>query len=144
MRTLAVKGKNGYGHGESVLAKVRQHGCDFIGLKETRSWKTEIFAAGYRVFCSGQEEKECRHGLYGVGLAVKESICRKSAYTHQLIDERLMSTRFELTGEYAAVNLVVAYAPTEANPNAELKHVLWKKLGHLVKQIPTKELLFVL
>ena len=32
--------------------------------------------------------------------------------------------RFELTGERAAVNLVVAYAPTEANPNAELKGLL--------------------
>ena len=49
-----------------------------------------------------------------------------------------------MTGECAAVNLVVAYPPTEANPNAELKEVFWKKLGHLVKQIPTKELLFVL
>ena len=55
-----------------------------------------------------------------------------------------MSMRFELTGECAAVNLVVAYAPTEANPNAVLKEVFWKKLGHLVKQISTKELLFVL
>ena len=52
--------------------------------------------------------------------------------------------RFELIGECAAVNLVVAYAPTEANPNGELKKVFWKKLGHLVKQIPTQELLFVL
>ena len=63
-------------------------------------------------FCSGQEETEGRQGLYGVRLAVKESICRKSVYTNQLIDERLMSMRFELTGECAAVNLVVAYAPS--------------------------------
>ena len=55
-----------------------------------------------------------------------------------------MFMRFELTGECAADNLAVPYAPTEANPNAELKKVFWKKLGHLVKQIPTKELLFVL
>ena len=55
-----------------------------------------------------------------------------------------MSMRFELTGECAAVNLVVAYAPTETNPNAELKEVFWKKLRCLVKQIPTKEFLFVL
>ena len=55
-----------------------------------------------------------------------------------------MSMRFELTGERAAVDLVVAYAPMEANPNAELKEVFWKNLGHLVKQIPTKELLVVL
>ena len=76
-----------------------------------------------------------------VGLAVKEPICRKSVYTHQLIDERLMSMCFELTGECAAVNLVDA--PTEAILNAELKEVFWKKLAHLVKQIPKKELLFL-
>ena len=52
-----------------------------------------------------------------------------------------MSMRFELTGECAAVSLVVGYAPTEANPNTELKYVFWKKLGHLVEQILTKELM---
>ena len=31
--------------------------------------------------------------------------------------------RLEFTGERAAVNLVVAYAPTDANSNAELKEV---------------------
>ena len=40
--------------------------------------------------------------------------------------------------------LGLTYAPTEANPNAEVKEVFWKKFGHLVKQIPTKALLFVL
>lgn len=52
--------------------------------------------------------------------------------------------RFELTGESVAVNLVVAYAPTEANPNTQMKEEFWKKLGHMVEQIPTKECLFVL
>ena len=36
VRTLAVKGKNGYGHGERVLVKGRRLGCNFIGLQETR------------------------------------------------------------------------------------------------------------
>ena len=64
VRTLAVKGKNGYGHAECVLANVRQLGCYFIGLKETmRSGKTEFSAAGYRVFCSGEEETEGRRGI---------------------------------------------------------------------------------
>ena len=36
VRTLAVKGKNGYGHAECAVAKARQLGCDFIGLQETR------------------------------------------------------------------------------------------------------------
>ena len=145
VRTLAVKGRNGYGRAECVLAKARQIGCDFIGLQETRRpGKTDFSAAGYRVFCSGQDDTEGRQGLYGVGLAVKETICRKSVYTHQLIDERLMSMRFELTGESVAVNLVVAYAPTEASLNTQLKEDFWKRLGHMVEQIPTKECLFVL
>ena len=72
--TLTVEGKNGYGHDERVLAKGRQLGCDFIGLQEARrSGSTTFCAAGYRVFCSGQEKTNARQGLYGVGLAVKES-----------------------------------------------------------------------
>ena len=85
-----------------------------------------------------QEETEGRQGLYGVGLAVKESTSRKSFYTYQLIDERLMPMRFGLTGECAALNLVIAYAPTETNPNTELKEVSCNKLGYLVKQNPTR------
>ena len=50
LRTLAVKGNNGYGHGERVLAKGQQLGCDFISLQETRrSGSTTFRAAGYRV-----------------------------------------------------------------------------------------------
>ena len=61
MRTLAVKGRNGYGHAECVLAKARQLGCDSVGLQETRRpRKTEFSAAGCRVFCSGQEETDDR------------------------------------------------------------------------------------
>ena len=87
-----------------------------------------------------QEETEGREGLYGVGLAVKESTSRKSFYIYQLIDERLMPMRFGLTGECAALNLVIAYeyAPTETNPNTELKEVSCNKLGYLVKQNPTR------
>ena len=121
VRTLAVKGRYGYGHAECVLAKVRQLSCDFVGVQETkRAGKTEFSTAGYRVFCSGQEA-DGRQGLHGVGLAIRETICRKSVYTQRLIDERLMSMRFELTSESVTINLVVAYAPTEANPNTQLK-----------------------
>ena len=123
VRTLAVKGRNGYGHAEYVLAKARQLGCGFVGLQETtRAGKTQFSAARYRVLRCGREGTESRQGLlYGVGLAVRETICRKSVYTQQLIDERLMSIRFELIGESVAINLVVAYAPTEASPNPQLK-----------------------
>ena len=126
VRTLAVKGRNGHGHAERVLAKARQLGCDFVGLQETRrAGKTEFSKAGYRVFCSGQET-DGRQGLHGVGLAIRETICRKSVCTHQLIDERLMSMRFELTGEGVAINLVVAYwyTPMEPNPNTAERGIL--------------------
>ena len=36
------------------------------------------------------------------------------------------------------------YAPTETNPNTELKEGFCKKLGYSVKQNPTRELLFAL
>ena len=51
-----------------------------------------------------------------------------------------MSMRFKLTGEGVAINLVVAYgyAPTEANPNTKLKEEYWKKLGHMIEQIPNE------
>ena len=105
VRTLAVKERNGYGHAECVLAKARQLGCDFVGLQETRrAGKTEFSAAGYRVFCSGQKGLESRQGLHGVGLTVRKTICGKSVYTHQLIGERLISMRFELTSENVAIN----------------------------------------
>ena len=110
---------------------------------KTSHFRPPFYIAGYRVFCS-EQEAEGRQGLHGVGLAIRETICCKSVYIHQLIDERLMSMRFELTGESVAINLVVAYAPTEANPNTQLKEEYWKKLGHMVEHIPTKECLFVL
>ena len=43
--TLAMKGWNGYGYAECVLAKVRQRGCDFVPLQEKRAGKTEFSAA---------------------------------------------------------------------------------------------------
>ena len=82
-------------------------------------------AAGHQVFWSGQEKNEARPGLYRVGLAVKESTCCKASYTHEFVDERLMSMRFELAGKYVAVSFVVAYAPTECMKDAELKRISW-------------------
>ena len=148
VRTLAVNGTNGYGHDECVLAKCRQLGCDVIGLQETRrAGRTFFDAAGYRVFCSGKEAESGTHGKQGqlgVGLAVKEEICRRSAYTHDFIDERLMSMRFETTDECAAINFVAAYAPTEASKAVEPKRVFWETLGDLVDRVLRKEYLFVL
>ena len=146
VRTLAVKGSNGYGHDECVLAKARQLGIGFVGLQETRRpGRTEFVAAGFRVFCCGKEEgTPGRQGQCGVGLAVRESICRRSEYSSNFVDERLMSMRFKTTGIYDAVNFIVAYAPTEVSNNAELKRDFWQKLNDLVQRIPRKECLFVL
>ena len=145
VRTLAVKGTNGYGHDECVLAKARQLGIDFVGLQETRRrGRTEFFAAGYRVFACGQDGTQGKQGQCGVGLAVRESICCRSEYSSDFVDERLMSMRFEMNGTYDAVNFVVAYAPTEASKDSELKRIFWQKLHDLVERIPTKECLLVL
>ena len=89
VRSLAVKKNNGNEPGERVLAKGQQLSCDVIGLQETRRPRSVTFrAAGYRIFCSGQGKIAAGQELYGVGLAVKESFCSKSVYTHQFIDER--------------------------------------------------------
>ena len=61
------------------------------------------------MFCSGKEAESGtygKQGQLGVGLAVKEEICRRSAYTHDFIDERLMSMRFEMTDECAAKHVL--------------------------------------
>ena len=42
-------------------------------------------------------------------------------YTHQSVDERLLCRRLELTDESVEVNLVVAYAPTKAGLNTQVK-----------------------
>lgn len=76
VRTLAVKGRSGYTRGECALAKVQQLRCEIVGLQETRQGETPFKAAGYRVFCCGQqEESQARQGLRGVRLAVRESMC---------------------------------------------------------------------
>ena len=81
-----------------------------LGIQETRRpRRTVSTAAGYRVFysCSVQG------GQQGVALVVKESICKTSKFTRENGNERLMSMRFEMSGQHQAVNFVVGYAPTE-------------------------------
>ena len=59
VRTLAVKGKNGYGHVKGVLANARQLGCDFIGLQETRrSGKTEFLLQGTGSSALGKKKRK--------------------------------------------------------------------------------------
>ena len=109
VRTLAVKGANGYRRGFSVLYKAARLDISVIGLQETRrAGRAEFAAAGARVFCCGREAG----GHHGVGLVAKESICSNSTYTTEYIDERLMAMRSEISGQSGAVNFVPAYAPT--------------------------------
>lgn len=75
---------------------------------------------------------------------MRESICCRSQYSSDFVDERLMSMRFKMSGVYDAVNFVVAYAPTEASKDSESKQIFWQKLHDLVERIPVKEGLFVL
>ena len=105
VRTLAVKGANGYGRDFSVLYEAARLDISVVGLQETRrAGRTEFAAAGFRVFCCGSEAG----GHHGVGLAVKESICSNSTYTIEYVDERLMSMRFEISGQSGAVNFISA------------------------------------
>ena len=71
VRTLAVKGRNGYGHAKHVLANGRQLGCGFVSLQETsRAGKTEFFAAGYRDSALGKKRmsgKDCMELVWQLG-----------------------------------------------------------------------------
>ena len=104
VRTLAaIKGKSGHGHAECVLAKARQLGCDFIGLQETiRSGKTEFPLQSTGFSLLSKRKRKAGNGCTELGWQSRNRR-RKSVCTHQLIDERLMSMRFELTGDRAAL-----------------------------------------
>ena len=52
VRTLAVKGANGYGRDFSVLYEAARLDISVVGLQDTRrAGRTEFAAAGFRVFC---------------------------------------------------------------------------------------------
>ena len=140
VRTLAVKGANGYGRDYSVLYEAARLDISVVGLQETRrTGRTEFAAAGFQVFCCGSEAG----GHHGVGLALKQSICSNSTYTTEYVDERLMTMRFEISGQSGAVNFVSAYAPTEVSKD-ETKQAFWDRLDSVVQRIPTKECVYVL
>ena len=141
VRTLAVKGANGYGRDYSVLYKAARLDISVVGLQETKmAGRTEYAAAGSRVFCCGSKAG----GHHGVGLAVKESICSNSAYyTTEYVDERLMAIRFEISGQSGAINFGPAYVPTEVS-KGETKQAFWDRLDSLVQRIPPNECVYVL
>ena len=140
VRTMAVNGANGYGRAFSLLDEVKSHGVSVIGLQETRrKGQSEFTAAGFRVFCSGSKTG----GTHGVGIAVRDFLCKNSTFTTEFVDERLMAMRFEMNGHRGAVNFVAAYAPTEGAADGS-KRAFWGKLDSLVRGIPTKECVYVL
>ena len=140
VRSLSVKGANGYVRDEVVLHEAAAKIISVLGIQETRRpGRTVSTAAGFRVFYSGSTQG----GQHGVALAVKESICKTSKFTREDVNERLMSMRFEMSGQHQAVNFVVGYAPTGPS-DSEKKRAFWHRLDSLVQRIPKKECLFVL
>ena len=110
VRSLSLKGANGYGRDEVVLHEAAAKNIAVLGIQETRRpGRTVSTAAGFSVFYSGSAQG----GQQGVALAVKESICKTSKFTREDVKERLMSMRFEMSGQHQAVNFVVGYAPKE-------------------------------
>ena len=144
VRPLSLTGRRGAGHAEVLLQKCKVLGCDFIGLQETqRPGRTELAAAGYRVFRSGVDGNSGRAGQHGVGLAVKEPIIREATWTQELTNERLMSMTFNLTDMSNAVTFVVAYGPTDTVSNTrEQKEVFWADLESAVSRVPSSDYLF--
>ena len=91
VRSLSVKGANGYGRDEFVLHEAAAKNISVLGIQETRRpGRTVSIAAGFRVFYSGSTQG----GQHGVALAVKGSICKTSKFTREDVNERLMSMRF--------------------------------------------------
>ena len=146
IRSLSLTGRRGAGHAEMLLQKCNVLGCDVIGLQETRKpGRTEFAAAGYRMFCSGEDGSSGRAGQHGVGLAVKEYIVRGATWAQELTNERLMSMTFNLAGKSNAITFVMTYGPTDAVFNTlEQKNAFWADLFCVVGRVPSSEYLFVL
>ena len=110
VRALAVKGKNGLGHAETLLLRAQKSRCDIIGLQEVRrGGQGSLKAAGYIVYFSGSE----KGGKLGVGLAVSKRIVEASGICIQEpMKERLLKVQLSLTGKWNRVTFVVAYSPT--------------------------------
>ena len=128
------------------MQKCKVLGCDVIVLQETqRPGRTEFAAAGYRVFCSGEDGSSGWAEQHGVELAVKESIVREASWTQKLTNKRLMSMTFNLAGKSNAITFLVAYGPTDIVSNArEQKDAFWVDLDSAVSRVPSSDYMFVL
>ena len=102
VRALAVKGKNGLGHAETLLLRERRSRRDIIGLQGLRrggQWSFD--GTGYTVYFSGFEKG------WDVELAVAERIVEESGtYTPEPINECLLNLQPSLTGKS---NRVIVY-----------------------------------
>ena len=144
--SLSLTGRRGAGHAEVLLQKYKVLGCDLIRLQETRrpGW-TEFVAAGYRVFCRGEDGISGRAGQHGVGLAVKDSIVREATWTQEFTNERLISMNFNLAGKCNAITFVVAYGPTDTVPKMrQPKDAFWADLDSAASRVSSSDYLFVL
>ena len=97
VRTAAFKGVNGIGHID-VLQIYASKGGYVIGLQETkRDGISEIVAAGYRVYFSGDcTAVRGKEGQDGVELAMKMEIVEKAGndgITIECINARLLKAR---------------------------------------------------
>lgn len=78
-----------------------------------------------------------------MGLAIKGSISNNAAYTTGYIVDRLMTMRFEISGQRGAISFTAAYAPAEVAKD-ETKQAFWGGLNDLVQRTPLKECVHVL
>ena len=135
LQSLSLTGRRGVGHVEVLLHKCKVLGCDVIRLQEMqRPGRTKFAAAGYRVFCSG-EDGSCsgRAGQHEEGLEVKEYIVREAMWRQELTNERLMSN---------AITFVVAYGPTyTVSDTREQKDAFWVDLdSSAVRGLPSSDI----
>ena len=88
--------------------------------------------------------KAGKKGQHGVGLAVKETIVKKTGedgITIECISARLLKARISIKSNF--VTFVVVYAPTEEAPEGK-KAKYMAALNCTVESVPAREYVFVL
>ena len=131
------------GDAVKLLPKRKVLDYDIIGLQEMRrpGWN-EFAAAVYHVFCGREDGSSGQAGLYGMELAVMESIIREATGTQELTNECLMSTTFNLAGKYKAI-IFVAYGPTGTVSNTrEHRDAFWVDFCNAVSRVYSSDYLF--
>ena len=104
VRTLAVKGANGWARLQRLVRGSETRHFGSRATKDKEGWTNGICSSRVQ----GLLLRERNRWAYGLGLAVKESICSNSTYTTEYVDERLVAMRFEISGQSGAVNFISA------------------------------------